>query len=333
VAAVPIVLALSACGGAGGGDAGGGGGRTAQPPPSSPVLTLSQAAVSGKAFQSEYAFFDVTLTFAPTVDLRNGVTIEASYDHSVLANFSLVLFKESATARLSFSSLPTLPVGEYVDSIGLRVCKTDSCTEKYSDVPASLGYQLTISTAPPAAIVMPTSFTSTVEAGTRLEVVLSAEVRPDIRLPTGSAYFSVTDTHGLFTPNPTSVSQGGDLYAVTLVGVDIETPGTYSGVVSLIVCRFVTCPENPAAGSPIAIPLRRDGNTVDRVRSDPDDHGVAGVGNVPGQRKPHGLRPGDAQRCDVLEPLELGIAVPCRDMGESCHDWQRQSGAVRDRCG
>jgi len=215
-------------------------------------LTLSPTAVSGAQFQGEWAFFSISIVLDVAVDLRN-VTLEASYDHSVLTDFRLYMIGGS-TGRVEFNSRSTLPVGEYVGTIGFRVCKTDSCAEKYSDTPATLGYRLTVSTAPPAAIVTPPSITSTIEAGTRLEVLLSAEVRPDITIPNGTVTFSVTDTHGVFAPNATSVSQGGNQYAVTLTGVELETPGTYSGAVSLIVCRVASCPDVPAAGSPITIP-------------------------------------------------------------------------------
>jgi outer membrane protein assembly factor BamB len=186
--------------------------------------------------------------------MRDDLTIEVSYDHSVLTGFRLYLVGPGPIAQVEFISVATLPVGEYVGTIGFRVCRTNTCAEKYSDVPATLGYRLTVSTAPPAAIVTPPSFTSTIEAGSPLEVLLSAETRPDITTPHGTVAFSVTDTHGLFVPTPTSVSQGGNQYALTLTGVELETPGVYSGTVNLVVCRVAACPDIPAAGSPVAIP-------------------------------------------------------------------------------
>src|SRR5436190_16686804 len=202
VPAACMVLALTACSGGGGGEGGGGAGdggggggvagEAAQPPPASWFMTLSPTEVSGNQFKGESAFFSVSLSFGAAIDLRNGVTLEAYYDHSVLTAFRLYLTEPGG--RVEFNSLSTLPVGDYAGTISFRVCKTDSCAEKYSDVPATLGYRLTVSTAPPAAIVTPSSFTSTIEAGSHVEVLLSAGARPDIRTATGALTFSVADT-------------------------------------------------------------------------------------------------------------------------------------------
>ena len=240
VACGSLALLLVACGG---------GGSSTPPPP--PPLVLTPTSVSATAVEGQQATVAATATLDAQVDVSGTVYLRLSYDESVIDVDVSGTVPRTGTITLTASR--DLPVGDHTGSVDVLVCKTDACTEHYSSTPATLTYRITITPAPPAATVTPTSLTKSVEAGDPFEITVTADLASHI---SSYVFFAASDPQGRFAATPAlSVGSSVRTYSVTLTGAPIDVLGTYTGTLDLIICYSSSCTMSAdVPGSPIAIP-------------------------------------------------------------------------------
>jgi outer membrane protein assembly factor BamB len=211
-------------------------------------MTLSPASVLTTAVEGESASVSATINIDGQVNTTNGVHLRVGYDRNVFTD-PVLNGSSPTTALITFPTVDVLSVGDHAGAIEFYVCKDSSCAERYSEVAVTLSYRITITPAPPAAVITPTSFSLTVESGDSFEFIVEAEIRAGVQ----ASAFGVEDSLGIFSPDPDRTWVNGR-DRLTLKAPPVVTPGTYSGTVNLLLCRFTPCTRaNKVPGSPVSI--------------------------------------------------------------------------------
>lgn len=233
-----LALLAASCGGGGGGS---------DPPP--PPLSLSPSSVSATAIEGESANLSTTITLDAQVDTSNGVYLRIGRNAAVFSEADINGISPTV-AVFTLQTVPTLSVGDHAGGVEFLVCKDSTCAQKYSDVPVTLSYQITVTPAPPPAEITPSTLTSTTEVGDSFQIVITAQIRSGV----SASAFAIEDPLGRFlsTVEYSQLSGGPLRYTVTLRGRALGAVGTYAGTLNLIVCRTTPCSmATKLSGSPI----------------------------------------------------------------------------------
>jgi outer membrane protein assembly factor BamB len=237
-----LALALSLLSGCGGG------GDDSSPALAPPPLTISPTTVSASAMQGTSATMTATATLNTAA--VNGDTYVAIQD--VRGVIESVDFAElsATTASVTLYIVTTLSIGEHTGNLDFFVCKDSGCTSFVSDKPARLSYTITITPAPPAAVVTPDRIVASLEADDKLSIEVTARIAATIY----AGGFRANDPQGLFSSAVTTTSVNGQDYLLTLTVPPKSTVGTFSGTLNLEVCNGDCAYSPQVPGSPIQIP-------------------------------------------------------------------------------
>lgn len=239
-AVLGLLLLLASCGGGGGG-----GGGSSGPPP---ALTLSPTSVQATAKQGTSAVMTVTLTLSTAVasgTVYIGIQDSASVIESVdFTNATL----NTATATLH--SVTTLSVGQHTGNLNFYVCRDSSCSSLVSETPARLAYTITITPAPPVAVITPSPLTATIEAQDALRITVTADVAAGLLV----GDFRIDDPRGFFDARVTVSAINGQRYTLTLSALPKDMAGTYTGTINLQACSSDCAYSPQLPGSPVQLP-------------------------------------------------------------------------------
>lgn len=236
-----VLLLLSGCGGGGGEDSSA---TSLVPPP----LSISPSTISATAMQGTSATMTVTATISSTV-ASGDFYVAIQDDGAVLESVDFAASSET-TGSVTLNTVTTLAVGEHKGDIDFFVCKDSTCSSFVSDRPARLSYTITITPAPPAAVVTPASIVASMEEQDSLRIEITARIDPTI-YPGG---FRINDPQGLFSSEVTTIDVSGQDYLLVLNVPPRSTAGVFSGTISLQICGG-NCDYSPQVpGSPIQIP-------------------------------------------------------------------------------
>lgn len=147
----PAVLALTfaGCGGSGHGDS-----QVAAPGDPDPPLLVNPSALSAQSVEGQSSAVTTLVSYDGQVDTSFPPTLKLEYDDNVISSVD-VRPAGLRTAFVTLSSSPELEVGEHVDTVGLYVCTSPSCSRLYSSTPVTLAYRVTVTAAPAARTLKP----------------------------------------------------------------------------------------------------------------------------------------------------------------------------------
>ncbi|MDH4260581.1 MAG: hypothetical protein OEW16_09820, partial [Gammaproteobacteria bacterium] len=201
------------------------------------------------AMQGTSAEMTVTLTLSSAAVANDTVYIGIEDSASVIesADFTNVT---RTTATLTLHSVTTLSVGQHSGVLNFYICKDSSCSSLVSDTPARLTYTITITPAPPVAVITPSSLTATIEAQDALRITVTADVAAGIYV----SDFRVDDPRGFFDAPVTVSAINGQRYTLILSAPPKNVASTYTGTINLQACSS-NCAYSPQLpGSPVQIP-------------------------------------------------------------------------------
>jgi outer membrane protein assembly factor BamB len=235
-----LLLLLASCGGGGTGD----GGSSAPPP----ALTLSPTSAEATAIQGTSAEMTVNLTLSTAAaDSTVYIGIEDSASVIESADFTSAT---RTTATLTLHSVTTLSVGQHSGVLNFYLCKDSSCSSLVSDTPARFTYTITITPAPPVAVITPSPLTATIEAQDALQIAVTADVAAVLYV----GAFRVDDPQGFFDAAVTVSAINGQRYTLTLSASPKSVAGTYTGTINLQACGSDCAYSPQLPGSPVQIP-------------------------------------------------------------------------------
>lgn len=198
--------------------------------------------------QGTSAEMTVTLTLSTAVandTVYIGIQDSASVIESV--DFTNVT---RTTATLTLHSVTTLSVGQHSGILNFYVCKDSNCSSLVSDTPARLTYTITISPAPPVAVITPSPLTATIEAQDALRITVTADVAAGLYV----GAFRVDDPQSFFDAAVTVSAVNGQRYTLTLSAPPKNVAGTYTGTINLQACGSDCAYSPQLPGSPVQIP-------------------------------------------------------------------------------
>lgn len=189
------------------------------------TLTLSTAAANGTVY----------------IGIQDSASVIESLDFSNVTR---------TTATLTLQSVTTLSVGQHSGILNFYACKDSSCSSLVSETPARLTYTITITPAPPVAVITPSPLTATIEAQDPFRITITADVAAGLYV----GAFRVDDPQGFFDAAVTVSAVNGQRYTLTLSAPPKNVDGTYTGTINLQACGSDCAYSPQLPGSPVQIP-------------------------------------------------------------------------------
>jgi len=243
---ISILAGLAACGG---------GGASSSNSPASSVsasepLTITPSSITLHAKQGSSTPFTLTLTLNRQIVTGDGqIGIDDPLD--AIASRYEIVSSNTTQAVVRFFISPKLSLGEHTGSIKFYVCKDDSCSNVYSQTPAIVQYHFTIDPVPPAATFSPITINISTIAGVPTQAKLDLQFADDVI----GRSVNIHDAQNLFNQGYSFGYDANQHGTLTLSLTPINTPGVYTGVVSIDVCSYTPCDDtNMQAGSPVSVP-------------------------------------------------------------------------------
>ena len=157
VAALAVITGiLGGCGGGGGSTAGSGNGQGVTPPPSNNTASISvtplNVGVSARAGQNAPS---ATVQISITAQASQVVYLDAAFSNHGIANLSSSNGASPVSLNITFQSPGTLGPGVYTDTVTIKGCYDQSCTQQVGNSPQTVQVQYTVT----ASLVTVTSLT------------------------------------------------------------------------------------------------------------------------------------------------------------------------------
>jgi len=247
VAALGIVVSISACGGGGGSSS-----STPATPPAPPPITAAPSSIAVTAAQGTGTTFDISLTLGSQVVTTTAHIFLKDPDDVVTSQFDLVSTDGSRSEVVRFHTTPMLSVGDHEGDLGFIVCDSSPCITPYSSTPANVHYKITITPPPPAATLTPASINLTVEQGDPASIVFNAVMNTSTTVQGAE----IIDSSNKFSGTVDYELKSAGNYTFTLKLLPITgMPATYSGTFNLQLCNSINCSsQDNIPGSPVSIP-------------------------------------------------------------------------------